>query len=37
MVPKIGPGGLTITMLFGSFTDKVSGLLLAEICCIGFR
>jgi hypothetical protein len=37
IVPKIGPGGLIPTMLLVNFTDEVLGLLLAEMCCIGFR
>jgi len=37
MILKIGSGELIPTMLLGTFTYKVSGLFLAEICGIGFR
>lgn len=37
MIHKTEWGELVHTMLLGRFTDKISGLLLAEICGIGFR
>jgi hypothetical protein len=37
MVLKIESGELIPAMLLGRFTGKVSGLILAEICGIGFR
>jgi hypothetical protein len=37
MVLKIRSGELIPTILFGRFTGKLLGLLLAEICDTGFR